>query len=496
MPLAIMKQLCKITAGTSCELLRASIRITLSREQGSERMVSSIVKRVALSMMLGGFLTMVFIGNAQNFTDLKPSPQAAEWQDLEFGVLIHFGPNTFLGKEWGDGTASPSVFNPNQLDTGQWMRAIKSAGATYVVMVAKHHDGFCLWPTNQTDYSVKSSPWKDGKGDTVGEVAAAARKYGLKLGIYLSPWDRHEPRYSDSLQYDHYYLAEMDELIQNYGELVEWWLDGAGSAGHVYNFPRYIEELRTYQPNTLVFADMALFDYGDIRWVGNEDGTIPYENWNVIDRHGFLRWRPVESDTPLRKGHWFWSANTEGTLKSLSELLATYDDTVGRGGQLMLGVAPDDRGLLPDVDVKRLAEFGAALRKRYGQDLVTKEHGRPVPGSSAAFDGDPNTYWSAPTGSHQSSIEVDFPKEITFDSALTMEWLNDGQHIEHYRIEVWNGKEWSAVAESGAIGHKKIDSFAPTTTSRIRLNILASTREAHIREFQLFRTGKHSTGSN
>ena len=160
MPLAIMEQLGKITAGTSCELLRASIRITLSREQGSERMVSSLVKKVALSMMLGGFLTMVFVGNAQNFTDLKPSPQAAEWQDLEFGVLIHFGPNTFLGKEWGDGTASPSVFNPTQFDPEQWMRAIKSAGARYVVMVAKHHDGFCLWPTKQTDYSVKSSPWE------------------------------------------------------------------------------------------------------------------------------------------------------------------------------------------------------------------------------------------------------------------------------------------------------------------------------------------------
>ena len=252
MPLAIMKQLCKITAETSCELLRASIRITLSREQGSERMVSSIVKRVARSMMLGGFLTTVFVGSAQNFTDLKPSPQAVEWQDLEFGVLIHFGPNTFLGKEWGDGTASPSAFNPTQFDPEQWMRAIKSAGARYVVMVAKHHDGFCLWPTNQTEYSVKSSPWKEGKGDVGGEVAAAARKYGLKLGVYLSPWDRHEPRYSDSLQYDKYYLAEMDELIQNYGELMEWWLDGAGSAGHVYNFPRYIEELRTYQPNTLV----------------------------------------------------------------------------------------------------------------------------------------------------------------------------------------------------------------------------------------------------
>jgi len=459
-------------------------------------MISSIVNRLLLSTVLCGLISPGIVSRAQNSIDLKPSPQALEWQDLEFGVLIHFGPNTFLGKEWGDGTARPSVFNPTQFDAEQWMKAIKSAGAKYVVMVAKHHDGFCLWPTEQTEYSVKRSPWKNGKGDIVGEVAAAARKYGLKLGIYLSPWDRHEPRYSDSAQYDKYYLAEMDELIQNYGELAEWWLDGAGSAGHVYNFPRYIEELRTYQPNTLVFADMALFDYGDIRWVGNEDGTIPYENWNVIDRHGFLRWRPVEADTPLRKGHWFWSANAEGSLKSLPELLKTYDETVGHGGQLMLGVAPDNRGLLPDVDVRRLEEFGAALRERYGQNLVMKEHGRPGPGSSAAFDGDPNTFWSAPTGSHHASIEVDFPNEITFDRALTMEWLNGGQHVERYRIEAWNGNSWRMVVEGGAIGHEKIDSFQPTTASRIRLNILASTPEAHIREFQLFRTGKHPADSN
>jgi len=270
------------------------------------------------------------------------------------------------------------------------MTAIKSAGVRYVVMVAKHHDGFCLWPTNQSEYSVKSSSWKNGQGDVVGEVAAAARKHGLKLGIYLSPWDRHERRYANSAEYDNYYLAEMDELIQHYGELVEWWLDGAGGAGHVYNFSRYIEELRTYQPDTLVFADMALFDYGDIRWIGNEDGRIPYENWNVIDRHGFLRWRPAEADTPLRKGHWFWSANAEDTIKSVGELLAVYDN----------------------------------------------------------------------------------------------------QHVEHYRIEIWNGKAWSVVVDGDAIGHKKIDSFQPTTASRIRLNILGSTREAHIREFQVFRRSK------
>ena len=457
-------------------------------------MLSSRVRSATLSAVLAGFLAAVVISKAQNFTDLKPSPQALEWQDLEFGVLIHFGPNTFLGKEWGDGTASPSTFNPTQFDPEQWMKAIKSAGARYVVMVAKHHDGFCLWPTNQTDYSVKSSPWKNGGGDVVGEVVAAARKNGLKVGMYLSPWDRHEPRYSNSAQYDSYYMAEMDELIQRYGDLVEWWLDGAGSAGHVYNFARYIEELRTYQPNALVFADMALFEFGDIRWVGNEDGIIPYENWNVIDRHGFLRWRPVEADTPLRKGHWFWSPHAEDTLKSVTELLGTYDETVGRGGQLVLGVAPDTRGLLPEVDAERLKELGARLRERYGRNLVTREHGRGAAGSAAALDDDPNTFWSAPTGSHHASIEVDFPKPITFDRALTMEWLNDGQHIERYQIEAWNGKAWSVVVSGDAIGHKKIDSFRPTTTSRIRLNILESTREAHIREFQIFpATAEQST---
>src|SRR2546421_3153450 len=195
-------------------------------------------------------------GHAQNFTDIKPSPQQVAWQDLEVGVLIHFGTNTFLDREWGDGTASPKVFAPSQFDPEQWMRAIKAAGAKYVVLVAKHHDGFCLWPTGQTDYSVKNSHWRNGQGDLVREVSNAAKKYGLKFGIYLSPWDRHEPRYADSVAYNKYYSAQLDELAQNYGELVEFWLDGAGSAGHVYNFPHIIEELRTYQPNTLVFADV------------------------------------------------------------------------------------------------------------------------------------------------------------------------------------------------------------------------------------------------
>jgi alpha-L-fucosidase len=445
------------------------------------------MQRIYLWKTLAAFtlLSLSVMSTAQNFVDIKPSPQQVAWQDLEFGVIIHFSTNTFLDREWGDGTATPAVFNPTQFDPEQWMKAVRDAGAKYVVLVAKHHDGFCLWPTNQTDYSVKASPWENGKGDVVGDVARAARKYGLKFGIYLSPWDRHEPKYKDPAAYDKYYLAELEELAQNYGDLVELWLDGAGSAGHVYDFTKYIETLRTYQPNAIVFADTALFEYGDARWVGNEGGRIPFENWNVIDRHGFLRWRPVEADTPLRRLHWFWHPDDEGSLKSLDELLTTYDETVGRGGQLMLGVAPDRRGLLPDSDVKRLEEFGNAIRARYSENLALN-HSAASSNDAAALDGDADTFWIAPEGSRQAILEVDFLKPQTFDCARTMEWLNDGQHIEKYSIEVWTGNAWQSVAGAQAIGHEKIDFFPPVTAGKVRLHILASTGRAAIREFQLF----------
>jgi alpha-L-fucosidase len=440
----------------------------------------------AAAMIIALGLATTAVGQTADV--IRPAPYQVAWQDLEFGVILHFSTNTFLDREWGDGTASPAVFNPTQFDPEQWMRAIRDAGAKYVVLVAKHHDGFCLWPTQQTDYSIRKSPWKNGQGDVVGDVARAARKYGLRFGVYLSPWDRHEPRYKDSGAYDDYYNAELEELATNYGDLVEFWLDGAGSEGHVYNFKRIIETLRTYQPNTVVFADTGLFEYGDARWVGNEAGVVDYENWNVIDRHGYLRWRPVEADTPLRKEHWFWHPNDEASLKSVSDLLDTYDRTVGRGAQLMLGVAPDNRGLLPDSDVKRLEEFGAALRRRAQNNLALRHQATDAE-SATALDGDPDTFWSAPQGSNHGTIEVAFDTPVTFDHALTMEWLNDGQRVEKYAIEVWDAKggKWEPVASGEAIGHEKIDSFAPVSATRVRLNILSSTSAARIREFQLFR---------
>jgi alpha-L-fucosidase len=429
---------------------------------------------------------------AQNDSELKPAPQQTHWQDLEFGVIVHFGTNTFLDREWGDGKADPKVFAPDRVDPAQWVRASRAAGAKYMVMVAKHHDGFALWPTDQSDYSVKSSPWQGGKGDLVRLASDAARQEGLEFGIYLSPWDRHEPRYADTKAYDDYYVAQLGELVQHYGPLTEWWLDGAGSAGHVYDFKRYIEELRTYQPNAMVFADTALFEYGDIRWVGQEDGHIRYENWNVIDRHGYRRWRPVEVDTPLHKLHWFWHPHDEATLKSVDELVEIWEQSVGHGGQLMLGIAPDRHGLLPEADVQRLQAFGQALQARYGDAAnLARKHVKGDAEAERALDGDRDTFWAAPEGSRSAVLEVDLGRPLTFDRTLSMEWLDDGQQVRKYAIEIWDGQAWKAVARAEAIGHMKIDTFAPVTAQKLRLHILSSTGTARIREFQVFDGRSH-----
>jgi alpha-L-fucosidase len=439
------------------------------------------IAKVSTMITLG-----VALSSAQNFTDVKPSPQQVAWQDLEIGAIIHFGPNTFLDQEWGDGTADPSAFHPTHVDPEQWMQAAKSAGIQYVVFVAKHHDGFCLWPTTKTPYSVKSSPWKQGQGDLVGEVAAAAAKYGLKFGVYLSPWDRHEPAYKDSAAYDNYYLAELNELVTHYGGLVEFWLDGAGSAGHVYDFDRYVDNLRVYQPNALVFADAALLKYGDIRWVGNEDGSAPETNWNVLDLRGYLRYRPAEADTPLRKAHWFWHPNDEKSLKSVGELLDTYHQTVGRGAQLTIGLAPDNRGLLPDADVARLQQFGEAVHSIYAPEKNLAARATNSSAFREAVDSDPDTMWSAPQGSHAAMIDLVFAQPIRFDRALTMEWLVDGQNVQKYAIQIREGANWKTIYSGTTIGHKKIDRFPRVRTQQVRLKILSASATPRIREFQLF----------
>lgn len=406
--------------------------------------------------------------NMPNFADVRPSPQQIAWQQLEIGVLIHFGTNTFLDREWGDGTAPPDTFNPAQLDAEQWVKAAKAGGAKYLIMVAKHHDGFALWPSRHTKYSVAASPYKGGKGDVVLEVERACRKHGLAFGVYLSPWDRHEPSYADSKKYDDYYTKQTVELATRYGPLTEFWLDGAGSEGHVYDFMRYIRTLRTYQPNVLLFASLDLLPYADIRWVGNEEGHALEENWNAIDGYNVLRWRPAEADTPLRKGHWFWHPNSENRLKSLEELQETYHKTVGRGAQLVLGLAPDSRGLLPEVDVKRLEEFGAWLKKTYGQ------HAAP---SSLLSDSNPETW--------ERQAYITLKPGTAIDRAVMQEYLPDGQRVRRYRIEVKQGNEWKTVARGSTIGNKKIDIFDPIRADAVSLVIEAHIGEPRIAEFSV-----------
>ncbi len=442
----------------------------------------------ALLMALAAGLVPPTLFSARNFVDIRPSPQQVEWQNLEFGVMVSFGLNTYTNKEWGSGKVSPSVFNPVKFDPDQWVVAAQAAGAKYLVLVAKHHGGFCLFPNRLTQYSVASSPWENGHGDVVKAVAEACRRHGMKFGVYLSPWDRHEPSYSSNKAYDKFYEGLMQQLITRYGPLVEFWLDGAGSAGHVYNFKAYTHLLRTYQPNALIFADVGFLKWGDIRWVGNERGYAPAENWDVIDRAGYLRWRPAECDTPLHTRHWFWHPNDAATLKTVPELLRIYDNSVGHGAQLMLGIAPDERGLLPELDVQRLRAFGKALRHIYGHNLAANG----VPSASAgadaraAFDNHPDTFWIAPPHTYHATLEVRFPKPVTFDRTVTMEWLNRGQHVESYAVQVWGDDGWQTLDRGTSIGHKKIDIFPATTASRVRLNILSASHPPAIREFQIY----------
>lgn len=444
----------------------------------------------------------------QSFAEVKPKPQQLAWQELEIGVLIHFGPNTFQDREWGDGTADPSIFDPKELDAEQWVLAAKAGGARYLVMVAKHHDGFCLWPSRYTEYSVKNSPWRGGKGDLVKEVEQACRKHGLKFGIYLSPWDRHEPAYKDNAKYDDSYNNQMRELCTRYGELVEIWLDGAGSEGHVYDFDRYVKTLRTYQPNTNIFADTGFLQYGDVRWVGNEDGYASEENWNVVDRLGYLRYRPAEADTPLRKAHWFWHPNDEKSLKSLGELVDTYDCTVGRGAQLVLGLAPDTRGLMPEVDVARLKEFGARLNVLYGKPLLRPNDnvhsiachldwtnlGNPptryvdpnsllTPGRGGSFAVDPDQ--------RAARFEISLKEMVRFDRVVLQEGLENGQTIRRYRIGFSPGLGPGSLTfpfpDGTTIGHKKIDLVGNVEAAGLTVEVLDAMGPIRLRSVQVYR---------
>jgi len=410
--------------------------------------------------------------------EVRPSARQLAWQELEFIAFAHFGVNTFTDKEWGDGTEDPAIFNPTALDARQWVRVCREAGMRLLILTAKHHDGFCLWPSRYTDHSVKRSPWRGGRGDVVREVSEACREGGLKFGIYLSPWDRHEPSYGDSPRYNEYFRNQLTELLTGYGEVAEVWFDGACGEGpngkrQEYDWQSYYEVVRRHQPGAVIAISGP-----DVRWVGNEDGVARETEWSVQNAspafHGRsgLVWWPAECDVSIRPG-WFYHAQEDSKVKSLEHLLDIYYKSVGRNAVLLLNLPPDRRGLIHEADAARLRELRRALDETFRTNLASGARAASPDGDGAsrAVDGDPATYFAAREDTRSATIEIELARPATFNRSMLREYIPLGQRIEEYSLEAHDGRAWRAFAKGTTIGYKKLDRFAPVTASRVRLVI-------------------------
>ncbi|MGC9317236.1 MAG: alpha-L-fucosidase [Armatimonadota bacterium] len=403
----------------------------------------------------------------------RPTDRQLRWQDLELGMFCHFGPNTFCDREWGEGDEPPEVFAPTDLNPSQWAAAAAEAGMRYLVFTTKHHDGFCLWPTETTDYSVRSSRWRGGRGDVVADVAEATREEGLALGLYCSPWDRHEPTYdAEPAAYDELFAGQWRELLTRYGPVSVVWLDGAGSKGHQYTWELIIGTIREHAPEACIHALGA----PDFRWVGNEDGLAPYPCWNVVHspeeanqspgllfegfRQSFPHYLPTEADARIR-ANWFWHPDDWHTLKSAERLVDMYECSVGRGTNLILNVAPDDRGLLPEPDVARLHEMAAEIERRYG---------RPVAGAAGPAE----------------ALTAELDRAQPVNAMVAMEDLRDGERVRQWRLLARIAGRWQGVAVGTALGHKHIARFATIVADAVKLEVTRSDGEPVLRRLEVF----------
>jgi alpha-L-fucosidase len=436
-----------------------------------------------------------------------PSARQLAWHDLEFYGFLHFSVNTFTDKEWGYGDEAESVFNPAALDSRQWARVARDAGMRGLILTAKHHDGFVLWPSRLTTHSVKNSPWKNGGGDVVGELAQACRDYGLKFGVYLSPWDRNQPDYGRPAYLD-YYRGQLRELMTRYGDLFEVWFDGAnGGDGYYggarekrtidgasyYDWPRTWRVVRELQPRAVMFSDAG----PDVRWVGNERGVAFDTSWSAITLAGLYPgvpgygrvaagapdgadWVPPEVDVSIRPG-WFYHPAEDGQVKSLDRLVEIYEQSVGRGANLLLNVPPDRRGLIADADAARLREFGTTIAATYADDLARRARAASteVRGAAAAFaasrvnDGDNASYWATDDEVTSASIELTWPQPVAFSRLVLQEGIALGQRVEKWTADVFSDGRWMPIAEGTTIGHKRIARVHPTETSRLRVTFQA-----------------------
>jgi alpha-L-fucosidase len=429
-----------------------------------------------------------------------PSPAQLAWQRLEYYAFVHFGMNTFTDHEWGEGRAGADNFNPAALDCRQWARVAKAAGMKGVIITAKHHDGFCLWPSNTTEYSVNNSKWRDGRGDVLKELSEACKEYGLKFGVYISPWDRNHPLYGTP-RYNRVFKDQWREILSQYGEVFESWLDGAndGKKRMVYDFHGFFETIKKLQPDTLIFSDAG----PDVRWVGNERGFAGEANWSPRDNEGTFPgfadekalntgdengnvWLPAECDVSIRPG-WFYHANEDDKLKSVEQLMNIYYGSVGRNANLLLNIGVDRRGLVNENDERRLMEFKRARDEAFRENLAGKNNlakakvkATNVRGNDTRFnaektiDGDAATYWATEDGVTTASLEIDFGREVEFNTFLAQENIALGQRVKKFSLEIWSGGGWETVARQSTVGYKRILRFPAVKTVKLKFTIEAA----------------------
>lgn len=452
------------------------------------------MKKVSLVLL---FTASVGLSFAQSETSANrqalPTPQQLAWHELEFYWFIHFGPNTFTDKEWGHGDEPAEVFNPTALDCRQWARLAKKSGAKGIILTAKHHDGFCLWPSDHSTHTVRESKWKEGRGDVVKELMQACREEGLKFGVYLSPWDRNHPKYGTP-EYNDVYVQTMKELIRKYGPFFEFWWDGANGEGpngkkQEYDFRRFEQTMRELAPNTVVFSDIG----PDVRWVGNEKGIAGKTNWSYLDTAGFKRgagapppdtlgqgniwgkhWIPAECDVSIRPG-WFYHKEEDNKVKTAEQLFDLYLKSVGRGANFLLNIPPDRRGLIHEADSTALMGFAKYVKESFADNLAIRArkelHYKMVVYNRDLFaDGDPATFESV-NDYKRASYWLKFGSETKINCISLSEAISKGQHVIRGKIVLVQGTSTLREIPFTTIGRKRILTFPTENVSAVRIII-------------------------
>ncbi len=397
-----------------------------------------------------------------------PTKEQLAWHEKEFYLFMHFGPNTFTDLEWGHGSEDPKVFNPTALDCNQWASIAKAAGAKGIIITAKHHDGFCLWPSKYSKHTVRESNWMNGNGDVLKMLSEACKKQGIEMGVYISPWDRNHPDYGTP-KYNEIYINTMKELLTGYGKFFELWWDGANGEGpngkkQVYDFTRFKDSALKYQPQLVIFSDIG----PHVRWIGNENGIINETNWNLLDTAGFKRgegapandtlnrgnyngknWIGAEADVSIRKG-WFYHKEEDNTVKSGKTLYDLYLKSVGRGGNLLLNVPPNRKGLIDPLDSASLMQFKQIRDKAFANDV----------------------FKTAKILRTKNSIEAHLTQEVELNTIVIKEDISKGQRIVKFEVTGGNDlKQFHKITEGTTIGHKRILTFPKQQLKYIRIHV-------------------------